>query len=141
MSEPSHAATALKRYRITARGRVQGVGFRPTFYRALSKRGCAGSIRNTPEGVVLEVEGPRAVLRAFVHGFRQIAPPRARVDELVVEEIEPRGEQGFRIERSEGEGRSLLPIPPDLATCEECAEELRDAECRRGGYPFNTCTA
>jgi len=141
MAEPSDTATSLKRYRLTARGRVQGVGFRPTFYRALTERGCAGSIRNTPEGVVLEVEAQERVLQDLVEDFRGIAPKQARVDELVVEEIEPTGEQGFRIERSADSGRSLLPIPPDLATCDECRAELHDEECRRRGYPFNTCTA
>ncbi|MCK4283985.1 MAG: carbamoyltransferase HypF, partial [Candidatus Brocadiae bacterium] len=141
MSKAKQTATALKRYRLTARGRVQGVGFRPTFYRALTDRGCAGSIRNTPEGAVLEVEASEDVLREIVRDFREIAPARARVDELIVEEIEPRGEHGFTIERSAADGRSLLPIPPDLATCDECRAELGAAGCRRHAYPFNTCTA
>jgi len=131
----------VKRYRLAVRGRVQGVGFRPTFYRELTRRGCGGSIRNTPEGVVLEVEGPRDELEAFVRDFRSIAPPRARVDELTVRQIEPRGETEFRIEPSQADGPSLLPIPPDLAVCEECRRELGDPDCRRHGYPFDTCTA
>ncbi|KPK65088.1 MAG: hypothetical protein AMK73_03915, partial [Planctomycetes bacterium SM23_32] len=122
-------------------GRVQGVGFRPAFYRALTERGCAGSIRNTPEGVVLEAEADEATLEALVRDFRDIAPPRARVDELIVEEVEPRGERGFCIEASDAAGRSLLPIPPDLATCRQCRAELSDEGDRRFGYPFDTCTA
>ena len=141
MSKPQQVATGLTRYRITARGRVQGVGFRPTFYRALTERGCAGSIRNTPEGVVLEVEGPRRTLDEFVRDFRHIAPERARVDELIVEELDPTHEQGFTIERSAERGRSLLPIPPDLATCDQCKRELHAEACRRAGYAFDTCTA
>jgi len=140
MSKMAARSGPLKRYRLVARGRVQGVGFRPTFYRALTERGCAGSIRNTPEGVVIEVEAAEGVLKDFVRDFRQIAPPRARVDELLVQEIEPRGEHGFRIEHSDADGLSLLPIPPDLATCAECAAELHDQASRRCGYPFNTCT-
>jgi len=141
MSEAQKTDSALTRYRIVARGRVQGVGFRPTFYRALTERGCAGSIRNTPEGVVLEVEAPRAVLDLLVAEFRSIAPARARVEELIVEEIEPLGESRFRIERSDADGRSLLPIPPDLAICGECLKELREPQSRRHLYPFNTCAA
>ncbi len=129
------------RYRIVARGRVQGVGFRPTFHRALTRAGFAGTIRNTPEGVVLEVEGPRTALDDFVARFRDTAPERARVDELDVERIAPTGQSGVRIVASDSEGRSLLPIPPDLATCSRCDAELNDAADRRLGYPFNTCTA
>ncbi len=133
--------SALKRYRITVRGRVQGVGFRPTLYRALTARGCGGSIRNTPEGVVIEAEAPEDVLRAVVRDLPEIIPARARVDETFVTEVEPQGEAAFRIVRSSSDGRSLLPIPPDLATCDECREELRDPVNRRRRYPFNTCTA
>ncbi len=132
---------ALRRCRILARGRVQGVGFRPTFYRAFTARGLAGSIRNTPQGVVIEVEGPPEALEEVVREFRAIAPARARVEELIVEEQAPRGESGFRIIQSTADGPSLLPIPADLATCAECAAELRDPASRRAAYPFDTCTA
>ncbi len=142
MDRPFTATSSgLSRCRITVRGRVQGVGFRPTLYRALTERGCAGSIRNTPEGVVLELEAPRSIVREVVDGFGDIIPARAHIDELTLQELEPCGEEGFRIVPSAAEGRSLLPIPPDLAACEECLVELRDTADRRCGYPFNTCTA
>jgi len=133
-------AVAARRVRILARGRVQGVGFRPTLYRAAVARGCAGSIRNTPEGVVVEVEGRPEAVREFVEVFEQLIPPRARLDELRVEELEPTGQGGFVIDSSSSDGTSLLPIPPDMAICPECAREIRDARDRRGGYAFNTCT-
>jgi len=141
MQQPSPSSRPLRRCRILVRGRVQGVGFRPTLYRALTARGLAGSIRNTPQGVVIEAEGPADALQEVLSNFRDIAPARARVDELIVQEAEPLGESGFRIIESTGEGPSLLPIPPDLATCAECAAELRDPDNRRHGYPFDTCTA
>jgi hydrogenase maturation protein HypF len=128
------------RLRIVARGRVQGVGFRPTYYRALTSLGCGGTISNTPEGVVLEVEGTRRTVEAFARDFRDYAPGRARVDELLVTETAPVGEYECRIIPSDPSGRSLLPIPPDLAVCAECREELDDSGCRRAGHPFNTCT-
>jgi len=141
MTDPSKASTdARKRVRMTVRGRVQGVGFRPTLYRELTARGCGGSIRNTPEGVVLEVEGAADTINAIVEDFRSLIPPRARVDEIAVAELEPAGETKFRIIASCADGQSLLPIPPDMATCEECARELHAPADRRRAYPFNTCT-
>jgi len=139
MRQPE-AAAALRRVRILVRGRVQGVGFRPTLYRALTARGCAGSVRNTPEGVVLEVEGAAPTVREVVEGFERLVPARARVDEMRVEEVKPLGQREFRIESSSADGRSLLPIPADLALCEECMCELREPNGRRTAYPFNTCT-
>ena len=126
MNRPADTvAAAVRRVRIVVRGRVQGVGFRPTLYRELTARGCGGAIRNTPEGVVLEVEGAGETVRQVVESFRTLIPSRARVDELVVEEAEPLGQTEFTIAESSSDGTSLLPIPPDLATCAECVDELR----------------
>ena len=137
---PPTTGADLKRLRIVARGRVQGVGFRPTFYRALTERSCAGSIRNTPEGVVLEVEGPAAVLDEFVRDFHTIAPARADITELDLTWCQPTGQKQFVIDASSSGGRSLLPIPPDLAVCERCVEELLSDRDHRRRYPFITCT-
>ena len=141
MQQPPPSRRPVRRCRLLVRGRVQGVGFRPTLYRALTARGLAGSIRNTPEGVVIEAEGPAEALDKAVRDLRSLAPARARVDELIVEEVAPLGETEFRIIESTTDGPSLLPIPADLATCAECAAELRAPPGRRAGYPFDTCAA
>ena len=135
------STAAARRVRILLRGRVQGVGFRPTLYRALTERGCGGTIRNTPEGVVLEVEGTADVVQQIIENFPSLIPCRARVDEMTVEETGPLGQAEFTISQSSSDGRSLLPIPPDLAMCAECTSELSATGGRRRGYPFNTCTA
>ena len=143
-SKNDSADTALSdviRVRITARGRVQGVGFRPTLYRAVVERGGAGCIKNTPQGAVLEIESEPAIIEEIIDNFGDIAPHAAEVRELEIERIESTGQREFCIDRSSADGRSLLPIPPDLATCPECKRELTDPENRRAGYPFNTCTA
>jgi hydrogenase maturation protein HypF len=133
--------TKTRRVAILARGRVQGVGFRPTLYRRLRGLGCGGHIRNTPEGVLLEVENTSETIDHVIKNFKSIIPPRCRIDELHVQELKPEGQTDFYIHKSTGEGRSLLPIPPDLSTCDECKKELEDNMCRRNGYAFNTCTS
>jgi hydrogenase maturation protein HypF len=140
MSDPG-AKTTRRRCRISVVGRVQGVGFRPAIFRALAALGCAGSVRNTPEGAVVEVEADGSLVDRVVREFRSLIPPRARIDEMLVEQLSPRGDNAFRIASSKAEGPSLLPVPPDLATCDACLAELCDARDRRAGYPFNTCTA
>ncbi|MFW5915501.1 MAG: carbamoyltransferase HypF [Planctomycetota bacterium] len=132
---------ALRRVQLLIQGRVQGVGFRPTLHRRLTEMGCAGSIRNTPLGVELFIEGDQNVVEKAVTNFRSLVPERARVDSIDIHEQDPVHEQSFTIERSSSRGMSLLPIPPDLATCETCRQELQNPKDRRYKYPFNTCTA
>ena len=51
-------------------------------------------------------------------------PFPGRIDTTRVQDVTPLGEQDFCIKASvEGE-RSITPIPPDVAVCRECVEEL-----------------
>ena len=89
---------AVKRYRGQVFGKVQGVFFRATAKEVADQLGLVGWIRNEPDGSVrFEVEGPEEALQAFLRWARQ-GPPRARVDQLVVEEVPPQGtETAFQI--------------------------------------------
>ncbi len=131
---------SVKRVRLDVKGRVQGVGFRPHLYRRLTELNCAGSIQNTTEGVRIEVESINENINLITDNFTDFIPARARVDELEITELEPRYESGFKILNSSSEGRSLLPIPPDMAACDDCLNELHKSSDRRYHYAFNTCT-
>jgi hydrogenase maturation protein HypF len=131
----------LQRRRAVASGQVQGVGFRPFVYRLASRRGLTGRVRNGPEGVVLELQGPHVALDAFFQDFHAELPPLARVISLDVEEIEPlQDEQSFAIEASrQGSGHNVL-VSPDTAVCPDCLAEMFDPDDRRFLYPFTNCT-
>lgn len=139
------------------RGTVQGVGFRPFVYRHATGHGLAGWVRNTGEGVELEVEGERAALDAFVETLIGHPPPLARIEEVRATPSVPTGGAGFQVLNSrtganEAEGGAMaeggaggaaaeaLPVGPDAATCTACLGELRDPEDRRHRYPFINCT-
>ncbi len=129
-----------RRVQITITGRVQGVGFRPTVYRYASAAKLAGFVKNTPEGVFIEAEGEAAAVAGFVEQLRAQPPVQARVDLFEVAERPPSGGARFEIAQSQSSGDLLIGIPPDLATCADCARDIRDTTNRRHGYAFTNCT-
>ncbi len=125
---------------VRVRGIVQGVGFRPFVYRLAADTGLSGWVRNTSDGVQIEVEGPRRSTGLFLRKLREAAPPLSHIDEVTTEECPPRGFARFEIRESLfEEGKSQL-VSPDIATCPACLEELLDATDRRHQYPFTNCT-
>lgn len=127
--------------RIEIRGTVQGVGFRPWVYRIAQDFGVGGRVHNGPEGVTIEAFGAGADLDAFVRRLQDKAPPAARIRELRCSAIPSENVAAFSIVHSRATGTRALSIPPDLATCPECAAELRDPMDRRYRYAFTNCTA
>jgi len=129
---------ALKK--ITVRGVVQGVGFRPFVFNLAERLGLGGWVLNNSGGVEIEVEGPPDALEAFVTALRDEAPPLAYIESLQAQEAPPQGYDHFEIRHSERqEGRYQL-ISPDIATCPDCLHELFDPADRRYRYPFTNCT-
>ncbi len=126
--------------RIEVRGTVQGVGFRPWVYRLARRAGLAGRVRNHPEGVTIEAFGGARSLESFVQWLKQDTPASARIRELHLSRIPAESPEDFVIEPSEKTGVRALSIPPDLATCAKCEEEVLDPSDRRYRYPFTNCT-
>lgn len=128
------------RRRVDVHGVVQGVGFRPFVYVTATELGLSGSVGNTPEGVVVEVEGPPDAVAEMVARLRTHAPPLALVEDVRVARLEVRGGTGFTIDESATGGPARTLASPDVATCDACLEELRDPGNRRYRHPFITCT-
>ncbi|MFE5538891.1 carbamoyltransferase HypF [Streptomyces sp. NPDC056519] len=131
---------AVERRRVTVRGVVQGVGFRPYVYTRATGLGLAGHVTNTPEGVVAEVEGAPAAVSAFCERLAADAPPLAVVDAVDHHEVPVSGGAGFTIVASRSGGPARTLVSPDTATCADCLAELADPADRRHRHPFITCT-
>jgi hydrogenase maturation protein HypF len=128
------------RLKITVRGAVQGVGFRPFIYRLATGAGLAGWVNNSPQGVFIEVEGPRPVLEEFLLRLEAERPPRSSIQSLEASWLDPVGYTGFTIRESEAGGARTALVLPDIATCPDCLAEIFDPQNRRYGYPFTNCT-
>jgi len=127
--------------RIEIHGVVQGVGFRPWVYRLARQNGISGRVSNGSEGVTIEAYGGEEELDSFLQGLQANPPPAARIRELRWEPIvsEPAPAE-FEIVESRAGGERRVSIPADLATCNDCLEEMFDPGDRRFRYAFTNCT-
>ena len=135
-----HEVGSSNRLKITVRGAVQGVGFRPFIYRLATGAGLAGWVNNSPQGVFIEVEGPRPALEAFLLRLEAERPPRSSIQSLEASWLDPVGYAGFSIRQSEAAGPRTALVLPDIATCPDCLAEIFDPHNRRHSYPFTNCT-
>jgi acylphosphatase len=87
----------MKRVRVRAKGRVQGVFFRAETRSRAESLGLAGWVRNAPDGTVEAVfEGDPERVDSMVEWSRR-GPSGARVEDLDVTTEEPAGEAGFQV--------------------------------------------
>jgi hydrogenase maturation protein HypF len=131
---------ARLRQRLTVKGIVQGVGFRPFVYALAQHLHLAGFVRNDSRGVTIEIEGPAEALTQFRERLQREAPPLARIESVTVEPLPLRQETTFVIAESRESSERAALISPDMATCSDCLRELCDPEDRRYRYPFINCT-
>jgi hydrogenase maturation protein HypF len=126
--------------RITVRGVVQGVGFRPFIYNLAERHHLSGWVLNDSSGVEIEVEGDPEAVEAFVAAIREEAPPLAHITSLQARRAAVQGYEGFEIRHSERQAGRYQLVSPDIATCSDCLHELLDPNDRRYRYPFTNCT-
>jgi hydrogenase maturation protein HypF len=133
-------ASRRTRLKLTVRGAVQGVGFRPFVFRLATGLGLAGWVNNSPQGVFIEAEGPRAELEKFLLRLEIEKPPRSFIQSLEASWLDPAGYTAFEIRPSETGGNKTALVLPDIATCPDCLREIFDPKNRRHRYPFTNCT-
>ncbi|MEL6579570.1 MAG: carbamoyltransferase HypF [Cyanobacteria bacterium J06621_12] len=120
-------------------GIVQGVGFRPFVYQLATTLGLTGWVKNSSEGVSIEVEGDRSILESFQSRLLQEKPALAQIDHLRSSWGNTSNYSKFKIETST-QGTKTALILPDLATCDECRQDIFDPHNHRYRYPFTNCT-
>ncbi len=131
---------ALKLVRISVRGVVQGVGFRPFVYQLATKHRLTGWVLNTSGDVKIEVEGKKEALDRFLIELEKDTPPLAHIDDISTERAAPAGYTTFEIRHSLAQEGKYQLVSPDIATCDACKSELLSPDDRRYRYPFTNCT-
>ncbi|RMF77099.1 MAG: carbamoyltransferase HypF, partial [Planctomycetota bacterium] len=131
---------SLTRLRICIDGAVQGVGFRPFVYRLARGLDLKGWVENSPQGVTIEVEGPRTRLHDFRRRVVAERPPLAEIRSCRAHPVAIRRSSTFEIRRSAASGEKTAIVLPDIATCADCLRDISDPGNRRYRYPFTNCT-
>ncbi len=106
-------------------------------------------MKNTPDGVVIHIEGAADRLPAFRDRLEHQLPPAAEIHALTVENAEAEDLARFSIRTSEriddAIGRTAaqpirVVITPDLSVCPTCLGEFGSDDDRRHGFALSGCT-
>lgn len=135
----------MKIAKILVQGTVQGVGFRPTIYRIANSLKLRGYIRNLGNIVEIVLFEDEKITNKFIAILKEKKPPISKINSIKVQWIEeseypyPKNDK-FQILESSADFSGASVIPPDLAICDKCLEEISDLNNRRYKYPFTACT-
>ncbi|MBI3193922.1 MAG: carbamoyltransferase HypF [Ignavibacteriae bacterium] len=126
--------------KISIRGAVQGVGFRPFIFRLATELGLTGWVLNSPQGVFIEAEGEKHTLDSFLLRIEKEKPPLSFIQSFEFSFLDPVGFEAFEIRHSESNGETSAFVLPDIATCSDCLNDIFEPGNRRYLYPFTNCT-
>jgi acylphosphatase len=89
----------MKTIRLTIKGKVQGVFYRATAKDVADQFGIKGWVKNLPDkNVEIRATASEETLHKFIDWCKQ-GPPKAKVDDMIVEELSLEEFNGFRIIR------------------------------------------
>ncbi len=128
------------RYRLRIYGAVQGVGFRPFVYRLAQEEGLSGVVRNSAQGVFVEIEGEISAAHRFCARLQSEHPPLASIDRIEKAAAPTTGDTDFRIITTSIDGDLTAGLTPDAATCADCMADVLNPNDRRFNYAFTNCT-
>jgi hydrogenase maturation protein HypF len=130
----------IKRKKISVKGIVQGVGFRPAMAKQAALMKLTGKVLNTRDSVEIEIQGRAESVQKYIDEFYGFIPENAIISCFKVNEMEPvEAGDSFVIIESRDSGPTKFSIPPDIAMCSKCRNEFYDKTDRRYLYPFITC--
>jgi hydrogenase maturation protein HypF len=125
----------MQKGRITVRGIVQGVGFRPFVYAKAAEFGISGTVKNLGSEVEILAKGAR--FSEFLDAVSR-GPPQARIDSVECSPTDALIPAGFSILPS-GVGSFSGMIPPDIAICDECIADIVTRGNRYENYWATSC--
>ncbi len=132
----------MKHAEILLTGIVQGVGFRPFVKRTALHHGIKGYVENREFGVKIIASVQKNDIEEFLLDILNNAPAVSTILTHSIKYLEHDLQKftTFEIAPSKKKGEISALIPPDIATCDKCAQEIIDKDDRHFSYPFTNCT-
>lgn len=140
--------------RITVKGLVQGIGFRPFVAECAEELNICGIVRNSGGIVIIYAHADDDSLIKFTCKIEKEPPYGAVINSIISEDItkdefskecaeyfKNNESSEFKIAYSSLHEDRVRLLPPDLPICEKCSKELLDIDNRRYRYPFISCTS
>jgi len=127
---------------VNITGIVQGVGFRPFLFNLARDQNLNGYVLNRGNaGVRLVLQGDSSQISQFIDDIKKKKPSISYIESIEVKKIKnSKSYRNLEIRKSE-KGRGIsLTLPPDVAICENCLDEMRNPNLERYyQYPFIAC--
>jgi len=132
----------MQQVEILLTGIVQGVGFRPFIKRTALEHGITGYVENREYGVKIIAAASKKSIEDFLKDILDNAPDVSTILTHSVKYLQQElpDYRTFEIAPSKKKGEISALIPPDIATCEQCAQEVFEKDDRHFLYPFTNCT-
>jgi hydrogenase maturation protein HypF len=123
-------------------GIVQGVGFRPFLYNLARSLNLNGYILNRGNaGVRLVLQGSPRNLKKIIEDINELKPEISYIEDIEENYLDNWQEYNIlEIQKSE-QGRGIsLTLPPDIAVCDDCLNDMRNPQQKKYyKYPFIAC--
>lgn len=129
--------------RILVTGVVQAVGFRPFCAKLALRWDLGGSVSNTSDGVLLTLQGQEDIIKHYIKDLyiSNLKPDLAEIHSIeTISEVPCHEVRPFSIGPTIKSERQRVLLPPDIATCKNCINEMDNPDNRRYRYPFINCT-
>jgi len=127
--------------KVIVSGIVQGVGFRPLAFRVAGKHRINGTVQNIGGMVELVTQSSKQDFDKFLLDLKTTECEGCEIINIEIQDLittQTKVYTEFKIIESISNDKISI-IPPDLATCENCKNELYTKSDRRFKNPFISC--
>ena len=124
--------------KLTVKGLVQGVGFRPYVKNTADRFSLCGNVKNIGGIVEIYINAENKILDDFIQYLISHRPVGSSIYNIEKESVPYSDFDGFKITGSDFTD-TVPVIPPDIGVCKKCMREFYDKNNRRYSHPFISC--